>query len=126
MVITAGVVGAEDKDFTVEALTEIDGEAATPWLVKFQTGVGRDFEEGIRAGVAYSAWFDDFCHLPRPHEEVIDVATAPKTHCTLGRIVKQALANDIASILREKLRNNYCHHHGDPFRGNGAIPIFPV
>lgn len=110
LVVTTGGVGAEDKDFTVEALTKIDADAATPWLVKFQAGVGRHFKEGVRIGVAQYG-LTTFISLPGPHEEVVAVAAALRSHCTLGRIAKQALATDIAEILREKLRNKYIHHH---------------
>ena len=36
LVITTGGVGAEAKDCSVEALTNVDPQAATPWIVKFR------------------------------------------------------------------------------------------
>ena len=51
LVITTGGVGAEDKDFSVEAMTRIDRQAATPWIVKYEQGTGRHVKAGVRIGV---------------------------------------------------------------------------
>ena len=46
-----GGVGAEDKDFSVEAILSLDPEAATPYLVRFTKGEGRHVKDGVRIGV---------------------------------------------------------------------------
>jgi len=112
LVITTGGVGAEDKDYSIEALTRLDSKAATPWIVKFQKGVGRHVKEGVRIGVGQCGW-TTFVNLPGPHDEVIASSSAITKHCNTGPIDKVALANDIAEVLREKLRckNGGGFHH---------------
>ena len=102
LVITTGGVGAEDKDFSVEALLTLDPDAATPWLVKFERGTGRHVKDGVRIGVAQMG-LTTYVSLPGPHDEVIAVAEAIRTHCQCESIDKTVLANDIAAILRGKL-----------------------
>jgi len=103
LVITTGGVGAEDKDYSIEALTRLDTNATTPWIVKFQKGVGRHVKEGVRIGVGQLGW-TTFVSLPGPHDEVMASGPAIAKHCNTGPIDKVALAKDIAEILREKLR----------------------
>lgn len=110
LVITTGGVGAEDKDFSVEALLRMDPEADTPWIVKFQAGTGRHVKEGVRIAVGQSG-LTTFISLPGPHDEVVAVGAALKHHCNAARIEKTALANDIARILRDKLRHKHGHGH---------------
>lgn len=110
LVMTTGGVGAEDKDFSVEAVIRIDGEAATPWIVKFQAGTGRHVKEGVRIGVGQYG-LTTYVNLPGPHDEVVAAAAALKRHCTTGRIDKNALAADIVRILREKLQHKHWHTH---------------
>jgi len=111
LVVTTGGVGAEDKDFSVEALCRVDPEAATPWLVKFQPGTGRHVKEGVRIAVGQYGLTTFVC-LPGPHDEVVAAGAALKNHCVAGRrIDKAALAADIAAILREKLRQKHAPWH---------------
>lgn len=109
LVITTGGVGAEDKDFSVEALTRVDPEATTPWTVKFQAGTGRHVKDGVRIGVG-GYGLTTFVSLPGPHDEVAAAAAALSRHCTAGSVDRKALATDIAEILREKLRHKQWHH----------------
>lgn len=110
LVITTGGVGAEDKDFSVEALTRIDPEAATPWIVKFPVGTGRHVKEGVRIGAGRYG-LATFLNLPGPHDEVVAAGEALRRHCAAGRrIDKEALAMDVARILRDKLRHKHIHH----------------
>ncbi len=118
LVITTGGVGAEDKDFSVEAVLAIDPEAATPWIAKFRKGTGRHIKEGIRIAVGQSG-LTTFVSLPGPHDEVVAASEALRTHCSCGHIDKHALAGSIARILREKLHekmghyeHNWREHHG--------------
>jgi molybdenum cofactor synthesis domain-containing protein len=108
LVIMTGGVGAEDKDFSVEALTRLDPEAATPWIVKFQAGTGRHLKEGVRIGVGQYGLTTYVC-LPGPHDEVEASAIALRTCCNAGQVDKLALANGVVEILREKLRNKQAH-----------------
>lgn len=112
LVITTGGVGAEDKDFSVEALTRIDPEAATPWIVKFQAGTGRHVKDGVRIAVGQSG-LTTYISLPGPNDEVMAAGVALQQHCLTGQIEKTALANDVARILRDKLRHKQWHgqHH---------------
>ncbi|WP_371375187.1 molybdopterin-binding protein [Sporomusa aerivorans] len=113
LVITTGGVGAEDKDFSVEALARMDSEAATPWIVKFQVGTGRHVKEGVRIAVGQSG-LTTFVSLPGPHDEVVAAGAALQNHCYAHQpIEKNNLANDIAHILRDKLRHKHWHgqHH---------------
>lgn len=109
LVITTGGVGAEDKDFSVEALTRVDPEAATPWIVKFQAGTGRHVKDGVRIAVG-GYGLTTLVSLPGPNDEVVAASAALKRHCTAGSVDRQALAADIAAILREKLRHKNWHH----------------
>ncbi|MCR4441983.1 MAG: molybdopterin-binding protein [Peptococcaceae bacterium] len=69
VVITTGGVGAENKDFSIEAIQSLDPEAATPYIVKFTQGQGRHVKDGVRIGVgAYGGCL--LVALPGPHDEV--------------------------------------------------------
>ncbi len=109
LVVTTGGVGAEDKDFSVEAMTRIDPEAATPWIVKFEVGTGRHVKEGVRIGVGQCG-LTTIVNLPGPHDEVMVAGDVLRRHCRTGRIDKAALAAETAAVLRDKLRNKHWHH----------------
>jgi molybdenum cofactor synthesis domain-containing protein len=110
LVITTGGVGAEDKDFSVEAVTRLDPQAATPWIVKFQAGTGRHRKEGVRIAVGQYG-LTTYVSLPGPHDEVEASATALRKFCIGGHVDKVALANEVVEILREKLRGKQAHWH---------------
>jgi molybdenum cofactor synthesis domain-containing protein len=110
LVITTGGVGAEDKDFSVEAVLKLDPEAATPWIVKFQAGTGRHVKEGVRIAVGQYG-LTTFISLPGPHDEVEASAAVLARFCSGGRVDKIALANAIAEVLREKLRSKHAQWH---------------
>ncbi len=109
LVITTGGVGAEDKDFSVEALARVDPAALTPWIVKFQAGTGRHVKDGVRIGVG-GYGLTTIVNLPGPNDEVVAAGEALRRHCNAGPVDRQALAGDIAGILREKLRHKKWHH----------------
>ena len=111
VVITTGGVGAEEKDCSVEALLEVDPEAATPYIAKFEAGKGRHVKDGIRIGVGRAA--DSFLFaLPGPNDEVAIALDIIVTGLQAGH-PKRVLAEDIAVALRQKLRDNHKlkHHH---------------
>lgn len=111
LVVTTGGVGAEDKDYSVEAIESVDPLAATPYLVRFTQGEGRHVKDGIRLAVGEK----DGClmvALPGPHDEVRLLAPI------LLRGVKErqdihVLAETLASRLRGKLRGLLKHGHHD-------------
>jgi molybdenum cofactor synthesis domain-containing protein len=112
LVVTTGGVGAEDKDFSVEAIERIDPDAATPWLVRFTRGEGRHVKDGIRLGVGEK----DGClyvTLPGPHDEVR--LTAPVLVSGYReRWSKQVFAERLAEAVRAKFRASgmpHAHHH---------------
>ncbi len=112
LVVTTGGVGAEDKDFSVEAMTRIDPEAATPWIVKFAVGTGRHVKEGVRIGVGQCG-LTTIVNLPGPHDEVMAAGAILRRHCRTGHIDKAGLAAETAAVLRNKLRQKHWHHAGE-------------
>jgi molybdenum cofactor synthesis domain-containing protein len=110
LVITTGGVGAEDKDFSVEALGAIDPTALTPYIVKFEKGTGRHLKDGVRIGIG-QVGLTTIINLPGPHDEVVAAAEALQRHCRCQRIFTPDLANDVATILRDKLNHKHWGHH---------------
>lgn len=112
LVITTGGVGAEDKDFSVDALKAIDPEALTPYIVQFEKGTGRHVKDGVRIGIG-KIGLATIINLPGPHDEVVAAAEVLKKYCCAGWIDHVGLANEVAQVLREKLhQNNWRVHHG--------------
>jgi molybdenum cofactor synthesis domain-containing protein len=116
LAITTGGVGAEDKDFSVEAIQSLDASAATPYLVYFDKGVGRHHKDGVRIAVGEH----NGCllvALPGPHDEVRLAAPILVRGYKQGWS-KQDLANELAEILRAKFRaasavwHHASHHAG--------------
>ncbi|OIQ50532.1 putative nicotinate-nucleotide pyrophosphorylase [carboxylating] [Pseudodesulfovibrio hydrargyri] len=118
LVVTTGGVGAEDKDFSVEAIESVDPLAATPYLVRFTRGEGRHVKDGIRLAVGEK----DGCimvALPGPHDEVRLLAPI------LLRGIKErqdihVLAETLASRLRGKLRGMHAAHKHHPQHARGG------
>jgi molybdenum cofactor synthesis domain-containing protein len=115
LAITTGGVGAEDKDFSVEAIQILDAAAATPYLVHFDKGVGRHLKDGVRIAVGEH----NGCllvALPGPHDEV-RLAAPILVRGYKQRWSKQVLANTLAETLRAKFRAasaewHHAQHHG--------------
>jgi len=115
LAITTGGVGAEDKDFSVEAIQILDAAAATPYLVHFEKGVGRHLKDGVRIAVGEH----NGCllvALPGPHDEV-RLAAPILVRGYKQRLSKQVLANTLAETLRAKFRAasaewHHAQHHG--------------
>lgn len=116
LVITTGGVGAEDKDFSVEALTAVAPDALTPYIVQFEQGTGRHIKGGVRIGVG-KVGMTTIINLPGPHDEVVTVGEVIERYCCCQRIDTVGLANELAQVLREKLKHKkwgLCHgkqHH---------------
>lgn len=69
VIIMTGGVGAEDKDHTVEAITALDPQAATPYICHFKIGTGRHVKDGVRIAVGqYNG--TTIIALPGPNAEV--------------------------------------------------------
>lgn len=118
LIITTGGVGAEDKDKSVEALLNIDPEAATEYIVKFRQGTGRHVKDGVRIGVGQIGP-SMIVTLPGPNDEVR--LTGPVLiECLKGKDNKQETAKKVADVLRGNLiKNNaeHWHHHKDFHHG---------
>lgn len=102
LVVTTGGVGAEDKDFSVEAIEALDPSAATPYLVHFNKGEGRHVKDGVRIGVGSL----DGCllvALPGPHDEV-RLAVPVLLESYKQGLSKAELGARLAKALREKFR----------------------
>jgi molybdenum cofactor synthesis domain-containing protein len=111
LVITTGGVGAEDKDFSVEALTALVPDALTPYIVQFEKGTGRHVKDGVRIGIG-QAGLMTIINLPGPHDEVVVAGEIIKDQCCCRQIDTVRLANGLAQVLREKLKNKKwgsCH-----------------
>lgn len=68
LIITTGGVGAEDKDYSVEAVLQLDPQASTPWILKFTPDYHRHHKEGVRIAVG-QVGIALLVALPGPHEE---------------------------------------------------------
>jgi molybdenum cofactor synthesis domain-containing protein len=103
LVVTTGGVGAEDKDFTVEAVESLDPTAATPYLVRFSKGEGRHVKDGVRLAVGER----NGCllaALPGPHDEVRLAAPVLVEGYKRGW-AKGHLAHRLAESVRAKFRS---------------------
>lgn len=121
--ITTGGVGAENKDFSVEAIEMLDPSASTPYIAKFVAGHGRHSKDGIRIGVG-QAGMTTYIALPGPNDEVTLCADVVVRGISEGWS-KEVLAHEIAKILRDRLKEKigvkqvrdyphhdmYHHHH---------------
>lgn len=103
LVITTGGVGAEDKDRTIEAMMLVDPAAATPYICRFEVGTGRHVKDGIR--IATARYSDALLiALPGPNDEVL-LSLPVIVQCLKSKSGKEAMAERIAEVLREKWKN---------------------
>ena len=100
--ITTGGVGAEDKDYSVEAIQMLDAGACTPYIAKFHAGHGRHSKDGIRIGVGQLG-LTVYIALPGPNDEVaVCIDTVVRGVCEGWS--KEILAHEIAKLLRSRLQ----------------------
>ncbi len=111
LIITTGGVGAEDKDFSVEALTAMVPDALTPYIVQFEKGTGRHVKAGVRIGIG-QVGLTTIVNLPGPHDEVVAAGEIIKEQCCCQPIDAVTLANKLAEVLREKLNKKWGSCHG--------------
>lgn len=100
LVFTTGGVGAEDKDFNIEAILRLDPQAHTPWILKFTPDMGRHHKEGVRIAVG-RVGVSRLIALPGPHEEVRLAWSVLKEGLGSG-VGDATLANDLADVLRQQ------------------------
>lgn len=100
LIVTTGGVGAEDKDFSVEAIEALDPLAAAPYLVRFAKGHGRHVKDGVRIAVGrYRGCL--LAALPGPHDEVRLAAPVLVRGYRAG-LSRWGLAQALAACLRGK------------------------
>ena len=102
LIVTTGGVGAEEKDHTVEAIKELDSEAATPYICHFKIGTGRHVKDGIKVAVGQH---NDtlIVALPGPNNEVMASLNILVEGLKAG-LDKHLLAENLAANLRQILR----------------------
>lgn len=103
LIITTGGVGAEGKDRTIEAVLALDPEAATPYICKYERGVGRHYKDSVRIAVGQVSQ-TLIVALPGPNDEVkscLDVLV----NGLASSSSKVILASHIASDLRKRMRD---------------------
>ena len=105
LVVTTGGVGAESKDITVEAILALDPEAHTPYVVRFEAGLGRHAKDGVRIGVG-SYGTATLVALPGPHDEVVAALPELVRWAAAGEPTER-LAARLAAMLREVARSRF-------------------
>lgn len=100
LVITTGGVGAEDKDFNVEAVCRLDPESSTPWIMKFKKDFCRHHKEGVRIAVG-KVGATRLVALPGPHEEA-KIACARLLEGIGSGLDGDGLATYIVDALRQR------------------------
>ena len=101
LVITTGGVGAEDKDYCVEAVMNLDPGAVTPYIVHYTRGQGRHNKDGVRIAVGSLDW-TTYIALPGPHDEV-QLVTPVLVQGLREQWDKSRLAEELVKPLRAKL-----------------------
>ncbi len=104
-------MGAEDKDYNVEALCKITDEAWTPHIIKFTRGQGRHVKDGVRIGVG-RAGLATIVNLPGPHEEVRAVFPILRSFIR-GELCAESLAQQLAEALRKRWEEKFDITHGN-------------
>lgn len=110
LVITTGGVGAEDKDFCVDAILRLDPKAYTPWILKFTPDYRRHHKEGVRIAVG-QVGITRLVALPGPHEEARLGCDRLMAGLSQG-LEPGPLAEFIAAALRKRWLGAMHHNHG--------------
>jgi molybdenum cofactor synthesis domain-containing protein len=103
LIVTTGGVGAEDKDKSVEALINVDNEAATEYIVKFTQGTGRHVKDGVKIGVG-KVGESMIVTLPGPNDEV-RLAMPVLIEAIKNKNNKNEIAIKIADVLSKNFIN---------------------
>jgi molybdenum cofactor synthesis domain-containing protein len=104
IVLTTGGVGAEDKDWTIEAMQRADPSLATAVLTTYEVGHGRHVKPSVRVGVGRVGW-TRIIALPGPTREV-RAAIPVVIEGVAGGWGDQELAEAIAVVLRNCMRGH--------------------
>jgi molybdenum cofactor synthesis domain-containing protein len=110
LIVTTGGVGAEAKDQTIEALLALDPDAATPYIARFEQGVGRHAKDGVKVGVGLVQG-TLIVALPGPNDEVkrgLDVLIPRLGSTADTKTLAEAIARDLRDDLRKKMQHG--HH----------------
>lgn len=102
LIVITGGVGAEEKDKTVEGILRVDPEAATSYIVKYEVGKGRHVKDGVKIAVG-KVGETIIIGLPGPTEEA-RLGLEAAIQGILRGVDKYTLANQIAEVLRKRLR----------------------
>ncbi len=105
LVITTGGVGAEDKDFTVEAVLALDPDASIPYISKYKVGTGRHCKDGVRIAVG-QVGDAIVVALPGPNDEVrasLDILVTGLKSGLSKSALAEGIAENLRTILREKM-----------------------
>ena len=110
LVVTTGGVGAEDKDFNVEAVLRLDPQAHTPWILRFTPDMRRHHKAGVRIAVG-RVGPTRLVALPGPHDEVRAAAEVLMPSLAAGGGDGE-LAEALAAVLRVRWQAKMQHRHG--------------
>lgn len=111
IVITTGGVGAENKDFTIEAFEYLDANLQTAVLARYKAGHGRHVKSEVRIALA-SIGDSIALALPGPTHEV-KLALPVFLEGLRAQIPPAQLIENIASVLRSTLPSGHAgsgHH----------------
>jgi hypothetical protein len=91
---------------------ELDPQASAPYLCRFEKGTGRHTKDGVRIAVGKVS-DARVVALPGPHDEV-EACLEILVRGLRSKLGKDALAEEIAEILRARLGGAAVHgHEGD-------------
>lgn len=119
LVVTTGGVGAEDKDFNVEAILRVAPDARTPWILRFTPDMHRHHKEGVRIAVG-RVGPTRLVALPGPHDEVR--LACGVLIAALARDADEAeLAEGLATALRQRWLEKMTHGGTESGRHHRAV-----
>lgn len=100
LIMVTGGVGAEDKDFNIEAIQRLAADIYTPWILKFKPDYHRHHKDGVRIALG-RVGLTMLVALPGPHEEAKIGCNRLLEGITMG-LTDGTLAEYIASALRQR------------------------
>jgi len=119
LVVTTGGVGAEDKDFNVEAVLRVDPGAHTPWILRFEPDMRRHHKAGVRIAVGRIGP-TLLVALPGPHDEVRVAGEVLAAGLSRG-IADAELAEGLASAIRARWISKMADKGGNGDRHPHAV-----
>jgi molybdenum cofactor synthesis domain-containing protein len=119
LVVTTGGVGAEDKDFNVEAVLRVDPGAHTPWILRFEPDMRRHHKPGVRIAVGRIGP-TLLVALPGPHDEVRVAGEVLASGLASG-MADGELAEALASVIRERWLSKMANNGGNHVRRHDPV-----